>query len=903
MILKKVKLKNFISHEDSELEFSYGINLITGPNGAGKTSVLDAISFSLFGEHSRGKKEDLITRGKDRAEIVLEFEEGGSNYVVEWELYRRKPISGRLYKIRENNRTLIVERGEKTITSEIEKIVGFNRDIFLQSVYIRQGEIESLVTTTPSERKKIISKLLGIEDLERAYEGMKEIINEYENKLSELSGELSRKQSIEQKIEGCKEKIKVLENYLRNEENKLDKINEEIGKIEEELKVHEEKRKKFSDLISEKLVFLEKIESLQKQLEEKESELNSSIEAYKIVTSLESEVAKLLVFEKYVSILQKIKELSAKKEEREKNLEKIKALERDVELNERFYKDYNEKNATFIQKREERKKYEGADVALSKAEKKLKEDLEKMAKKNNELNKELEKYSQILETKINVENVELVLQEKKEEIENTESKLEEEINELNKKIGTLNEKLESIESKLAQISEAEVCPVCKRQLTKELRETLETELKEERLKTKEESDKTKEKIKELEGKIKIYKKKSKQLASIDPEKVRETANEIKELEASISQEKSDVEDLNKKLEALRKIDDELKKLEEDIKELEKLSKKYEFAKHELESFPKKEDVENELNKIKGELETSCKEEESLLKQLGYTPKDPEEELKELRIKKETYDRNKVQAEKKDRIEAEVSETNKKLVKTKSELDKIEKSIKELSYDESTHNKIKDEYNSKIKEKNEVEKKKVKIETEIKDENSMKLDLEKELKQLLEKEKEKQALEKFVKILEKVRNAFHKDGLQRLIRVRSKPLLEKFTRDFFEKFNLGYSDIQIDEDYNISLIGQPGVLSMDQISGGERVALAIALRLAIARVLSSEVKSVIMDEPTIHLDEERRKNLVNILGSFFRESGKLIPQMIIVTHDREIEEVANVVYTVSRREGYSKVESL
>jgi exonuclease SbcC len=65
--------------------------------------------------------------------------------------------------------------------------------------------------------------------------------------------------------------------------------------------------------------------------------------------------------------------------------------------------------------------------------------------------------------------------------------------------------------------------------------------------------------------------------------------------------------------------------------------------------------------------------------------------------------------------------------------------------------------------------------------------------------------------------------------RARPLLERSTRDLFERFNLAYSDIKIDDDYNISVLGSAGEQDIDQISGGERVALAIALRLAIAAV--------------------------------------------------------------------------
>jgi exonuclease SbcC len=142
----------------------------------------------------------------------------------------------------------------------------------------------------------------------------------------------------------------------------------------------------------------------------------------------------------------------------------------------------------------------------------------------------------------------------------------------------------------------------------------------------------------------------------------------------------------------------------------------------------------------------------------------------------------------------------------------------------------------------------------------------------------------------------------MIRARARPLLERSTRDLFERFNLAYSDIKIDDDYNIAVIGPSGVQEIGQISGGERVALAIALRLAIAQVLSGRVETIIMDEPTTHLDEERRKELVNILSSFFREGGRIIPQMLIITHHPEIVDVADVIYTIKKQDDYSVSES-
>jgi len=142
----------------------------------------------------------------------------------------------------------------------------------------------------------------------------------------------------------------------------------------------------------------------------------------------------------------------------------------------------------------------------------------------------------------------------------------------------------------------------------------------------------------------------------------------------------------------------------------------------------------------------------------------------------------------------------------------------------------------------------------------------------------------------------------MISARARPLLERPARDFSERFNLAYSDIKIDDDYDIAVLGPSDEQEINQISGGERVALAIALRLAIAQVLSGRAEAIIMDEPTTHLDEERRKELVNILSSFFREGGRIIPQMLIITHHPEIVDVADVIYTIKKEDGYSIAES-
>ncbi|MEM4675379.1 MAG: SbcC/MukB-like Walker B domain-containing protein, partial [Nitrososphaerota archaeon] len=118
------------------------------------------------------------------------------------------------------------------------------------------------------------------------------------------------------------------------------------------------------------------------------------------------------------------------------------------------------------------------------------------------------------------------------------------------------------------------------------------------------------------------------------------------------------------------------------------------------------------------------------------------------------------------------------------------------------------------------------------------------------------------------------------------------------------DVKLDDDYEITVIGPSGSQSVDAVSGGERVALAIALRMAIAKVIAEgKVSTMIMDEPTVFLDEERRRELIEILKKAFKEEAKIIPQLIIVSHDRELEDAADVVYMVTKEGGWSKVEQV
>ena len=87
MILNKLEIENFRSHKDTTIEFPRGITLIVGKNGAGKSSILEAISFALFGEINTSLDEAIRQPSSssdivDKMSVKLTFEHGGKTYVV-----------------------------------------------------------------------------------------------------------------------------------------------------------------------------------------------------------------------------------------------------------------------------------------------------------------------------------------------------------------------------------------------------------------------------------------------------------------------------------------------------------------------------------------------------------------------------------------------------------------------------------------------------------------------------------------------------------------------------------------------------------------------------------------------------------------------------------------------------
>jgi DNA repair protein SbcC/Rad50 len=171
-MIKSLELINWRTHKNSTLTFDNGTNVIVGVMGSGKSSIVNALSYSLFGTFPALKSKqislvEIITNKPNPcnfAKTKLVFEKENKTYLVEREIKETGTNEAKLYE----GTTLIAGPKQKDVNEKVENILGLNYELFSRAVYAEQNELDFFLKLTPSERKKKFDELLDLEKYEIA---------------------------------------------------------------------------------------------------------------------------------------------------------------------------------------------------------------------------------------------------------------------------------------------------------------------------------------------------------------------------------------------------------------------------------------------------------------------------------------------------------------------------------------------------------------------------------------------------------------------------------------------------------------------------------------------------------------------------------------------------------------
>ncbi len=301
-MLQSVELVNFLSHANTKLTFDRGVTVFVGPNGAGKSSIIDAITFALFGEHIRKSVKGLLRRGSNQSYAKVEFSIGNRQFEAVRKIDTKGTVAAQIYE-KINSELVPLAAGERkqfgeSMTKTIESLIGLDFEKLKVASIVQQGELQTIIEADPKKFKELVNAIIGIDKLDIAYEFMKKTIEEFRGSIKlKLNYDDTSIHTLQAKIESLSKEITSLEPQKKKLES--EKISQEQKFITLQQKIESEapKETKIKAIENKKEDLLKylrsSIVSIKQELVEKEKKLadcSSSLSILSFRSQVESEI-------------------------------------------------------------------------------------------------------------------------------------------------------------------------------------------------------------------------------------------------------------------------------------------------------------------------------------------------------------------------------------------------------------------------------------------------------------------------------------------------------------------------------------------------------------------------------------------------------------------------------------
>ena len=278
---QKVRWQNFLStgNQFTEIELERSSStLVVGENGAGKSTMLDAISFALYGKPYRNiNKPQLINSITNKKCLVeIEFASKGKQYLV------RRGIKPTVFEIHCDGKLLDQNANVREYQEYLEKnILKLNHKSFTQIVVIGSANFVPFMQLKPHERRNVIEDLLDIEIFTIMYENLREKIAQNKVDIQDTKHDVDL---LEQKIELTRKHMnKIMSMKAADTEEKKKRI----IRILQEIDISHNRAKNYGtevELLQKTIQDHDKLKSKMKKMQQLEYQIQtklSSIEEQK----------------------------------------------------------------------------------------------------------------------------------------------------------------------------------------------------------------------------------------------------------------------------------------------------------------------------------------------------------------------------------------------------------------------------------------------------------------------------------------------------------------------------------------------------------------------------------------------------------------------------------------------
>ena len=282
MIPLKVTLKNFLSYgpvEQTVVFEPYSLICLSGKNGHGKSSILDAITWAIWGCARKmigvAKGDDgLVHLGQKEMIVHLEFLVNAQKYRIRREYFKSygKPITRLDIETFDAHLAQFVTLTDKSVRAtqeKIERIVGLDFETFVSTSFLRQGQSNEFSKKTPRERKEVIAAILGLGSYDQkallASEKSKEVfhkITQVKLQVEQAKGIVAQAPQVDERMVLVQHDAQRVSTELQHLQQKnvectqrlqqLDQIKSEIARLEALKMAEEQKNTQLLNFVREK---------------------------------------------------------------------------------------------------------------------------------------------------------------------------------------------------------------------------------------------------------------------------------------------------------------------------------------------------------------------------------------------------------------------------------------------------------------------------------------------------------------------------------------------------------------------------------------------------------------------------------------------------------------------------
>ena len=321
-MITSIELGDFLAHSNTKLKFENGVTVFVGDNGAGKSSVIDAITFALFGQHTRKSNKGLIKRGTNQGFAKIEFTINGRQFEAVRKIDSKGSLAAKFSEIIGEERIEIAAGERKqfgeSMTSEVEKVIGLNFEKLKIASIVQQGELNSIINAKPKEFKELLNAIIGIDKLDIASEAMKTVNKDFREKIREKTGfDDTHIEILLRDLEKIQKEIEEVKPQKNQLESKQKQLQNEVDNLRLKIETESPKLDKINQLELRKKELLayakEAIHEIQHEITEKERKIHDCKDCFEYVNLKDDLEAKILKIDQAIEdTVGKIQEMTIK---------------------------------------------------------------------------------------------------------------------------------------------------------------------------------------------------------------------------------------------------------------------------------------------------------------------------------------------------------------------------------------------------------------------------------------------------------------------------------------------------------------------------------------------------------------------------------------------------------------